>query len=168
MGIKIRIQAVWIRPSVNKVRIHLKKLAICFTSGENKQFPMSVVIIRIDNRLFPTSKTRYIFPNMSSDNCTFTICFEKENWLFSSQLWNQPDSVSKQTVKVQLSLDVLGKVYRTTSEEEKDFRGAWSWYHEAEGLVLPFWRFSKISLFFTSCKYYFSLRVYGKLGIRRL
>ena len=57
-----------------------------------------------------------IFPNTSSDNCTFTVCFTNGKmaiFLTSEENSNNCEishfPVSKQTVKVQFSLDVLGK-----------------------------------------------------------
>ena len=58
-----------------------------------------------------------IFPNKFSDNCTFTVCFETGKWLYSPRvrkIASCEDShfhVSKQTMNVQFSLDVLGKCF---------------------------------------------------------
>ena len=72
------------------------RIAICFTRGENEQFPMCVKfatraageysIKRIDNCSPPPQVKHVIFPNTSSDNCTFTIIFKTGKWLFSPRL----------------------------------------------------------------------------------
>ena len=50
-----------------------------------------------------------VFPNMSSENCTFTVCFEVGKWLSLTNVAISPTSgenrqfsVSKQTVRAAL------------------------------------------------------------------
>ena len=60
------------------------------------------------------------FPNTSGENCTFTAGFETGKWLISQLYLFSPlhFNVSKPTMKVQLSLDVLGKITRFTLGEQ--------------------------------------------------
>ena len=66
--------------------------------------------------IFFTSGEHVIFPNTSIDSCTFIVCFEAGKLLFSPPLGENRNSceishfpVSKQTMKVQFPLNVLGR-----------------------------------------------------------
>ena len=61
-----------------------KYIAIYFTSEENEQLP------RVKH---------VIFPNMSNDSCTFTICFETVKVQFSLDLWGNSYLFSKSEIR---------------------------------------------------------------------
>ena len=49
------------------------------------------------------------FPNTSSENCTFTVCFEKEKWLISQLSLFSCLKTDRESKIV--TIDVLGNTY---------------------------------------------------------
>ena len=64
-----------------------EKIAICFTSGENEQLPMSVKFATHELTIACSPSIKHvIFPNTSSVNCTFIIRFVMGKCPFSPQV----------------------------------------------------------------------------------
>ena len=91
--------------NIFEIKSSWETIAICFTSGENEQLPISQIRVLQSHKFTIACSPRVkhvIYLNMSSDKCTFNICFEMGKCCEISHF-----SVSKETVKVQISLDVL-------------------------------------------------------------
>ena len=92
----------------------VKQIATDFLAGENNMH----FINHQQKNVFPVQHTIFFlpgdqkmnFPNMSSEYCTFAVCFDEQ------EISHFP--VLKERVKVQLSLGVLGKIMCFTCGEQ--------------------------------------------------
>ena len=104
-----------------------------------------------------------IFPNLSSNNCTFTICFETGKWLFSS-LVGKVQTVLKSAIfpsqnrrwMYNLTRRVAKRFYFSIFAIKKPFLKKMHWWI----YVLLFISIILLDLYLNSCGFFQNLNVY--------